>query len=169
MDRPGWQRLQAAIDRGEVSAIIVWRLDRLGRTARGLTALFAQLQERGVNLVSLREGIDLGTPAGRMMANMLASIAQFETELRAERVLSGQAAARAAGKRWGGRQTGTQTKAVASKAADIRRAAQSWQHDQQHCPDDWCFQADSLCHVGRIVGMTFDLLPWQNSERPRSL
>jgi DNA invertase Pin-like site-specific DNA recombinase len=121
MDRPGWAKLQAAIERGEVTTVACWRLDRLGRTARGLTALFADLQQRGINLVSLREGIDLSTPAGRMLANMLASVAQFETECRAERVLAGQAAARASGKRWGGRKEGTRTKAVADKVAAIRK------------------------------------------------
>lgn len=121
MDRPGWRKLQAAIERGEVSAVVCWRLDRLGRTAKGLTALFADLQERGVNVVSLREGIDLSTPAGRMLANMLASVAQFETECRAERVIAGQAAAKAEGKQWGGRKEGTQTRHVASKAAAIRK------------------------------------------------
>lgn len=121
MDRPGWQRLQSAIELGEVAAIVVWRLDRLGRTARGLTALFHDLQHRSINLVSLREGIDLSTPAGRMLANMLASVAQFETECRAERVLAGQAAARANGKTWGGREVGTQTKAVADKSTAIRK------------------------------------------------
>ncbi len=125
MERPGWQRLQAAIERGEVSAVVCWRLDRLGRTAKGLTALFADLQEQGVNLVSLREGIDLSTPAGRMLANMLASVAQFETECRAERVLAGQAAAREKGKRWGGRKEGTRTRAVKAKADSIRKLAKA--------------------------------------------
>lgn len=120
MDRPGWGKLQAALDRGEVSTIVCWRLDRLGRTAKGLTALFADLQEKDINLVSLKDGIDLSTPAGRMLANVLASIAQFETECRAERVLAGQAAAREAGKTWGGRKAGTVTKAVAEKADAIR-------------------------------------------------
>ena len=125
MDRPGWQKLQAAIERGDVATVACWRLDRLGRTARGLTALFAELQERGINLVSLKEGIDLGTPAGRMLANVMASVAQFETECRAERVLAGQAAARANGKTWGGRTEGTQTKAVADKADAIRKLAKA--------------------------------------------
>src|SRR6476646_350739 len=103
MDRPGWNKLQAAIERGEVSKVVCWRLDRLGRTAKGLTALFDSLRERRINLISLKDGLDLGTPAGRLMANVLASVAQFETEVRAERVLAGQAAARAAGPNWGGR------------------------------------------------------------------
>ena len=74
MDRPGWGRLQAAIDAAEVSAVVVWRLDRLGRTAKGLTALFHDLREKKINLISLKDGLDLGTAAGRLMANVLASV-----------------------------------------------------------------------------------------------
>ena len=121
MDRPGWQKLQAAIDRREVATVVCWRLDRLGRTARGLTALFADLQQREINLVSLREGIDLSTPAGRMLANVLASIAQFETECRAERILAGQAAARAAGKRWGGSKKGRRISVTREQVATVKR------------------------------------------------
>jgi len=91
MDRPGWNRLQGATTAGQVSAVVVWRLDRLGRTAAGLTHLFVELQAKGINLISLKDGLDLSTPAGRLMANVLASVAQYETEVRAERVLAGQA------------------------------------------------------------------------------
>jgi DNA invertase Pin-like site-specific DNA recombinase len=139
MDRPGWQKLQAAIERGEVATVACWRLDRLGRTARGLTALFADLQQRGINLVSLREGIDLSTPAGRMLANMLASVAQFETECRAERVLAGQAAARDRGVTWGGRTEGTRTKAVAEKADAICKLAKA---------------GESVAAISRAVGVS---------------
>jgi DNA invertase Pin-like site-specific DNA recombinase len=68
--------------------------------------LFDDLIARKVNLVSLKDGIDLFPPAGRLMANVLASVAQYETEVRAERVIAGLAAARAAGKRWGGSRKG---------------------------------------------------------------
>lgn len=125
MDRPGWNKLQAAIDKGEVAAVVVWRLDRLGRTAKGLTALFEQLRERKINLVSLKDGIDLSTPAGRMMANVLASVAQYETEVRAERVLAGQARARAEGKTWGGRQPGTRVRVTEEKERTIRSMRKS--------------------------------------------
>ena len=94
MDRPGFERLMAAVRAGKVSTIVIWRLDRLGRTASGLTALFEDLRSREVNLVSLKDGLDLATPAGRLMANFLASVAAFETEVRAERVMAGLAAAR---------------------------------------------------------------------------
>ena len=120
MERPGWSKLMAALERGEIATICVWRLDRLGRTAKGLTALFAELQARKVNLVSLKDGIDLSTPAGRMMANVLASVAQYETEVRAERVLAGQAAARAEGKTWGGRKPGTRVRLTEEKERMIK-------------------------------------------------
>lgn len=120
MDRPGWNKLSTAVERGEVASVCVWRLDRLGRTAKGLTALFADLQARKVNLVSLREGIDLGTASGRMMANVLASVAQYETELRAERINAGIAAAKAQGKTWGGRKAGTRIRLTVEKERTIK-------------------------------------------------
>jgi DNA invertase Pin-like site-specific DNA recombinase len=101
MDRPGWTKLAADMAAGKLGAIVVWRLDRLGRTAKGLTALFDELRERGVNLVSLRDGLDLSTPAGRLMANVLASVAQYETEVRSERQMAGIAAAKERGVRFG--------------------------------------------------------------------
>ena len=125
MDRPAMNRLMAAIQSGEVSTVVVWRLDRLGRTAKGLTALFDELREKKVNLVSLRDGLDLSTPAGRLMANVLASVAAYETEVRAERILAGQQAARAAGRTWGGSKKGRllsvtpeQVKTIKSMTAD---------------------------------------------------
>ena len=102
MDRPGWRQLEADIDTGKISTLVVWRLDRLGRTAAGLTTLFEKLTVRKVNLVSIKDGVDLSTPAGRLIANVLASVAAFENELRSERIVAGQEAARATGKRWGG-------------------------------------------------------------------
>jgi DNA invertase Pin-like site-specific DNA recombinase len=121
MDRPGWRALEADIAAGKVAAVVCWRLDRLGRTARGLTALFADLQERHVNLVSLKDSLDLSTPAGRLMAHVLASVSQFETEIRAERILAGQAAARAAGKVWGGGKAGRRVRLSAEKEGAIRQ------------------------------------------------
>jgi DNA invertase Pin-like site-specific DNA recombinase len=121
LDRPGWIKLQAAIDRGEVSKVVCWRLDRLGRTAKGLTALFADFTDRKISLVSIKDGIDLSTAAGRMLANVLASVAQFETELRAERVRAGQAAAKAAGKSIGGRKAGTRVRLTQEKERAVKR------------------------------------------------
>lgn len=120
MDRPGWNKLEEDLNVGKVSAVVVWRLDRLGRTARGLTALFSSLQERNVGLVSMKEGLDLSTPAGRLMAHVLASVAQYETEVRVERIVAGQAAARAAGKKWGGSEKGTRHKVTGDQERIVR-------------------------------------------------
>lgn len=121
MERPGMSKLLVDAGGGKVSKIVVWRLDRLGRTAKGLTALFEELAGWRVDLVSLKDGLDLSTPAGRLMANVLASVAAYETEIRAERILAGQAAARAAGKKWGGSKPGRRIKITESQIQLARR------------------------------------------------
>ncbi len=110
MNRKGFNRLLADCRTGKVETIVIWRLDRLGRTAAGLTALFNELISLRVNLVSIRDGLDLSTPAGRLMANVLASVAQFETEVRSERIKAGISVAKAKGKTWGGRIKGIRVK-----------------------------------------------------------
>ena len=67
---------------------------------------FEELQARKVNLVSVKDGLDLGTPSGRRVANILASVAADETEVRGSRVAAGQAVARASGKTGGGARGG---------------------------------------------------------------
>jgi len=106
MDRAGWKQLKKRLDSGDFDRLVVWRLDRLGRTASGLVTLFEELNNLGVDFVSVKDGIDLGTPAGRLMAHVLASVAAYETEVRADRVRAGIAAAKAQGKRWGGSKAG---------------------------------------------------------------
>lgn len=118
MKRPGWDKLMAAMRAGQVTTIAVWRLDRLGRTTSGLSTLCDELLERDINLVSLKDGFDLGTATGRLMFNVLASMAQFETEIRGERVRAGIAAAKAKGKTWGGSKTGERRQITARQ---IRR------------------------------------------------
>ena len=121
MNRPGWKRLEADIDAGKVSSVVVWRLDRLGRTASGLTALFEKLTARKIGLVSIKDGLDLTTPAGRLIANVLASVAAYENEVRSERIAAGQAAARAEGKRWGGSKKGRRIKVTTEQAETVHR------------------------------------------------
>jgi DNA invertase Pin-like site-specific DNA recombinase len=124
MNRPGWDRLMAEVRKGSIKRIVVWRLDRLGRTASGLTRLFDELIAAGVTLVSLRDGIDLLTPAGRLIANVLASVAQYETEVRGERIRAGISAKHARGEKWGnGRPAGSAHKATPEVCAQVRRMA----------------------------------------------
>ena len=121
MDRPGWRKLAEAMRTGRVLRIVCWRLDRLGRTASGLTALFDKLHELKVGLTSIRDGVDLATAAGRMMAGVLASVAAYENEVRSERIVAGQAAARAEGKQWGGSKRGRRVKVSDEQVEMIHR------------------------------------------------
>lgn len=106
MDRPGWNKVIEQIDKGMIQRVVIWRMDRLGRMAGDLCGLFDYMLEKKIRLVSLKDHIDLSTPTGKLMANILASIAAFETEVRGERVAAGIAAAKAKGKRWGGSKKG---------------------------------------------------------------
>lgn len=123
MERPGWVQLEEDLRAGRIAKILVWRIDRLGRTAAGLTALFDELRQRKVDLVSLKESFDLATPFGSLVANILASVSAFELEVRQERQAAGIDAARATGKRWGGRKKGDRYKVTEEVQRQIRRMA----------------------------------------------
>ena len=81
--------------------MLVWRLDRWGRSVTDLLATLQELEHLGVGFVSLTEALDLTTPAGRAMAGLLAIFAEFEREILRERTRAGLAHARQNGKRLG--------------------------------------------------------------------
>ncbi len=93
--------LIAAARRREIDVVLVWRLDRWGRSVTDLVSTLQELQHLGVGFVSLTEALDLTTPAGRAMAGLLAVFAEFEREILRERVRAGLAHARLNGKRLG--------------------------------------------------------------------
>ena len=99
--RPALDRLVRDAKRRQFDVLVVWRLDRLGRSLRHLILLLDDLQAIGVAFVSLSEGIDATTPAGRLQLHVLAAIAEFERARIAERVKAGLARAKANGKRLG--------------------------------------------------------------------
>jgi DNA invertase Pin-like site-specific DNA recombinase len=99
--RPALDQLVADARRRRFDVLVVWRLDRLGRNLRHLILLLEELTSLGVSFVSLGEGIDTGTPAGRLQLHLLAAIAQFERERIVERVRAGMARARIQGKHLG--------------------------------------------------------------------
>jgi putative DNA-invertase from lambdoid prophage Rac len=96
--RPGREGLMIAARRREIDVVVVWRLDRWGRSLPDLVVTLRELTELGVGFVSLTEALDLTTPTGRAMAGMLAVFAEFEREVLRERVRAGIAQARREGR-----------------------------------------------------------------------
>jgi DNA invertase Pin-like site-specific DNA recombinase len=94
-------KLIDAARRRQIDVVLVWRLDRWGRSVTDLLATLQELEHLGVGFVSLSEALDLTTPAGRAMAAMLAVFAEFEREVLRERVRAGLAHARQNGKTLG--------------------------------------------------------------------
>lgn len=109
------EKLLNAARRREIDVVLVWRLDRWGRSLADLVATLQELSHLGVGFVSLTEALDLTTPTGRAMAGMLAIFAEFEHAILRERVRAGLAHARQNGKRLGRPIT------AARKAADVRK------------------------------------------------
>jgi len=87
--RPARERLIAEAKGGLYDAVMVWKLDRWGRSTADLVSSIKDLDESGVTFVSFKDGIDLSTSAGRLIANVLASIAEFEADGIRERVTAG--------------------------------------------------------------------------------
>lgn len=95
------ENLLAAARRREIDLVLVWRLDRWGRSLVDLVVTLKELAELGVSFVSLTEALDLTTPSGRAMAGLLSVFAEFEHEILRERIRAGIAEARLRGKRFG--------------------------------------------------------------------
>src|ERR1700693_5100200 len=106
-------KLRAAARRREIDVVLVWRLDRWGRSLVDLVVTLKELAELGVSFVSLTEALDLTTPTGRAMAGLLSVFAAFEHEVLRERIRAGIAEARLKGKHLGRPLT------VAKKAGQI--------------------------------------------------
>jgi DNA invertase Pin-like site-specific DNA recombinase len=109
------ENLLAAARRREIDVVLVWRLDRWGRSLVDLVVTLKELAELGVSFVSLSEALDLTTPTGRAMAGLLSVFAEFEHEILRERIRAGIAEARLKGKRFGRPLT------AAKKAGQIRK------------------------------------------------
>lgn len=99
-NRPELERMLDQLRAGD--RVVVWRLDRLGRSLRDLIDLVGSFEETGVSFVSVQESIDTSSPGGRLIFHVFASLAEFERELIRERTYAGLAAARSRG-RLGGR------------------------------------------------------------------
>ncbi|MDX5422207.1 MAG: recombinase family protein, partial [Hymenobacteraceae bacterium] len=115
-ERPELEKMISQLRAGDT--VVVWKLDRLGRSLRDLIDLVTEFRERGVDFVSLQDGINTATATGRFTFNIFASLAEFEREIIRERTKAGLDAAKARG-RTGGRPAGL-SKAALEKAKSAR-------------------------------------------------
>ena len=109
------EKLLDSARRREIDVVLVWRLDRWGRSLVDLVVTLKELAELGVSFVSLTEALDLTTPTGRAMAGLLSVFAEFEHEILRERIRAGIAEARLKGKHLGRPVT------VGKQASQIRK------------------------------------------------
>ena len=109
--RPQLEKMIDQLRSGDV--VVVWKLDRLGRSLKDLIDMVSTFREKGVEFVSLKDGIDTGTATGRFTFNIFASLAEFEREIIRERTMAGLEAARSRGRK-GGRPAGLSKEALAT-------------------------------------------------------
>src|ERR1017187_2498172 len=120
--RPALNRLMTDARRRKFDVVLVWKIDRFGRSLKHLVNALAELDAVGVAFVSLRDNLDLGTPSGRLMFQIIAAMAEFERALIQERVRAGLRHARAKGKRLGR----PRVVVDAAKLASLRASGASW-------------------------------------------
>ncbi len=120
--RPELNRLMADAKQRRFDTVLVWKLDRFGRSLRHLVNALAELEALGVAFISLKDNLDLGTPSGRLMFQIIGAMAEFERSLIQERVRAGLRNARAKGKK-----LGRPKKAVnVTRIAALRAQGRSW-------------------------------------------
>src|SRR5688500_10221786 len=122
--RPALDALLKDAKRRKFDVVVCWRLDRLGRSLRHLVTMLEDLQHVGVAFVSLGEGIDFTTSAGRLQLHILAALAEFERERIRERVLAGLQRAKAQGKRLG--RPRNHPSPIDVPGGTVRAAARAW-------------------------------------------
>jgi DNA invertase Pin-like site-specific DNA recombinase len=120
--RPQLDRLMADAHRRKFDAVLVWKIDRFGRSLRHLVNALADLDAYGVAFVSLRDNLDLSTPSGRLMFQVIGAMSEFEKSLIQERVRTGLRNAVARGVRLGRPRTSVD----AAQIASLRASGASW-------------------------------------------
>ena len=125
--RPQLNRLMADVHRRKFEIVLVWKIDRFGRSLKHLVNALADLDAYGVAFVSLRDNLDLSTPSGRLMFQIIGAMAEFERALIQERVRAGLKSARARGQRLGRPRISVD----ASQVAQLRASGASWSEISQ--------------------------------------
>jgi len=125
--RPQLDRLMADAHQRKFDAVLVWKLDRYARSLKHLVVALAELEALGVAFVSLRDNLDLSTPSGRLMFQIIGAMAEFERELIRERVKAGLVHARAKGKKLGRPTINRKRDKDAQAIREMRDAGDSYQ------------------------------------------
>ena len=112
-ERPGLTQAQETLREGDT--LVVWKLDRLGRSVKHLVNLIAELHQQSVQFKSLTDAIDTGTPSGRFFFHVMASLAEMERELTVERTRAGLEVARQLGRKGGRKRQMTDSKIKSAK------------------------------------------------------
>lgn len=112
-ERPGLSKVLEILREGDT--LVVWKLDRLGRSVKNLVDLVGELHKQGVQFKSLTDAIDTGTPSGRFFFHVMASLAQMERELTIERTRAGLEVARQLGRKGGRKRQMTDSKIESAK------------------------------------------------------
>jgi DNA invertase Pin-like site-specific DNA recombinase len=120
--RPALNELLEAVHKRKCDVVLVWKMDRWARSLRNLVNSLADLEARGVAFVSLRDNVDLTTPSGRLMVQIIGAMAEFEHSLIQERVKAGLRHARAKGKCIGRPRIAADRRQVAA----LRNSGRSW-------------------------------------------
>src|SRR5450631_4424210 len=120
--RPELNQLIADAHRRKFDAVLVWKIDRFGRSLKHLVNALADLGAYGVAFISFRDNLDLSTPSGRLMFQIIGAMAEFERSLIQERVKAGLRNARAKGKKFGR----PRAQVDADSVAALRRGGFSW-------------------------------------------
>lgn len=120
LDRPEFNRLEEAIQGGEIATVVVWKVDRLSRSLRDGVNVLADWCGRGVRVVSVTQGFDFNGASGRMLAALLLGLAEMENEARRERQAIGISAAKARGGVYKGRKAGSKSTATLEREAAVR-------------------------------------------------
>lgn len=125
--RPALAKLKALCKRGEVTEVMTAALDRLGRNLRDLLLLLDELAASGCAVSSLREGIDLSTPTGKLMTAIFGALAEFERGLIRQRIQTGIDKVRETGRSRSGRPLGRPRRIVdLDRVTELRAAGRSW-------------------------------------------
>ena len=133
-DRQELKNLRAQLRNGDT--VIVWKLDRLGRSLRNLMELVSEFQDKGVHFQSLQDQINTSTPMGKCTFHLFAALAEFERDIISERTKAGLAATRARGRK-GGRPKG-----LSKKAQDKARLAESLYKERERSIAEICDHLD---------------------------